>query len=448
LTPIPLARLASIMGAHAFQIEDRSVTGFATDSKQVTPGDLFIAIKGERVDGHEFAAEAFSRGASAALVEQPVEGPYLQVESVVAALARFGSHERARFTGPVIGVTGSAGKTTTKEFIAAAVSPLGPVLKSEGNRNTEYTSPLLWADLTTETQTVIVEMAMRGFGQIEHLAQIAQPTVGIVTNIGYAHVLQVGSREGIASAKGELLEALPADGTAVLWAEDEYLGHLLNLNLGGRAVTFGFSDQADCRVTHHKPLSWTRSEVNGMIGDKTWTAVLPAVGPHIALDAACAVLTAWVLEVDPQEAAACLEPVVLPPMRMEVRTWHGATLLLDTYNASPPSMISALDTLHQMPVEGRKFVLLGEMRELGSLSEKAHREVGRFTKGLNLDRIGLVGAEMRFVGEEVGSDRTERLATPEQQRTFLAQVKPGDAILIKGSRALELERLLEEPALL
>jgi len=443
LTPIRLEELATVMGAEAVSVAGQSVTGFATDSHSAKPGDLFIAIKGQRVDGHDFASQAFEKGAEAALVERPVDGPYLLVPNVVDALAQFGRDRRSRFEGPVIGVTGSAGKTTTKELISAAVSPLGPVLKSEGNRNSEYTSPLLWADLMTDTKTAVVEMAMRGFGQIAHLASIASPTVGVVTNIGYAHMMQMGSRAGIAQAKGELLEALPTDGLAVIWEEDDFHSELAARSAAKRTVTFGFSELADSRVVEYRPVSWSRSEMKGTVGGKGWTAALPAAGRHIALDAACAVLVAHELGVEPQAAADALEQVKLPPMRMEVWDWHGVTVLMDNYNASPPSMISALETLSEMPTNARKFALLGEMRELGSLAEEAHREVGRFAKKLNLDGIGLLGEDTRFIAAEVNA---EPLEDDRAARAFLGSLKPGDAVLVKGSRALQLENLFEEPA--
>jgi len=431
------------MGALENRAQGCSFTGFATDSGEVKPGDLFIAIKGQRVDGHEFVPEALSRGACAALVERPVDRPHIRVRSVVEALANFGKARRATFQGPVIGVTGSAGKTTTKEFISAAIGSLGPVLKSAGNRNTEYTSPLLWADLTPETKTVVVEMAMRGFGQISHLAEIAKPTIGVVTNVGYAHVLQVGNREGIAKAKGELLQALPKDGLAILWQNCEFLSQLKDMSSATNVVTFGNSRNSTCQAVSYQTLSPTQAKVRGIVDGHRWSATLPAIGHHLAIDAACAILTAYMLGVTPRNAAKRLESVQLPGMRMEVREWNGITVVLDTYNASPPSMIFALATLYDMTCEGRKFAILGEMRELGAFSEEGHQKVGGFANKLKLAGIGLIGSDMRTAAKEITAPTPEFLITPEDRSGFMSKLQPGDVLLIKGSRALELEKLLE-----
>jgi UDP-N-acetylmuramoyl-tripeptide--D-alanyl-D-alanine ligase len=367
------------------------------------------------------------------------------VRDVVEAIARYGRRAREKFHGQVVGITGSAGKTTTKEFVAAAVSPLGRVLKSEGNRNTEYTSPLVWSELDSDTKVVVVEMAMRGFGQIAHLASVAQPTVRVVTNIGYAHLQQVRSREGIANAKGELLTQPPPEAYVVLWAECDFLRTLKGFaaTRSHKTVTFGFTDRADCRVTRYEPLSWTSARVEGSCNGWPWEAELPAIGRHVALDAAAAVLVASLIGVQPQTAADQLAGVQLPPMRMEVREFRGATVLLDTYNASPPSMISAIETLSEMPVTGRRLALLGEMRELGDYTEQAHRNVGHAVRESEIDEVLLVGEAMRFAAQEIGEHRAKMAGNSDDVRQFVERITPGDVLIVKGSRALELEKILE-----
>ncbi len=187
------------------------------------------------------------------LAERLVYAPHILVPNTVQALADYAAVVRDSFHGPVVGITGSAGKTTTKEFVAAALSPLGEVLKTEGNRNSEFSSPLLWAELTADHKAVVVEMGMRGFGQVQHLASFTKPTLGVVTNIGHSHIELVGNQEGVARAKAELLEALPADGHAVLWAEDPFLA-LLSETSAAPFSTFGFSEGAACRITDYKVL--------------------------------------------------------------------------------------------------------------------------------------------------------------------------------------------------
>lgn len=441
-----LRTLAEWLGAELHGDPATVVTGFATDSGSVQPGDLFLAFKGARVDGHQFVPQALASGAAAALVSSPVDGVHLLVPNVLTALARMASHLRDGFTGPVVAITGSAGKTTTKEFVATALSPLGPILKTEGNRNSEYTSPLLWTDLEPAHRAVVVEMAMRGFGQIRHLASFSRPTVGVVTNVGFAHLEMVGSREGIADAKGELLEALPDDGTALLWYEDDFRDRLA-AKTKAKVRTFGFSPAADCRITRYRVLDWDACSVQGELDGEAWEARLPAVGRHMGLNAAAAVLAAQTCGVSPQVAAEALANVALPPMRMQVVDRGGVRILLDNYNASPPSMIAALETLGELPTAGRRLAVIGEMRELGDHREAAHRSVGRALAKANVDDAILLGDSSEFIREEalrggMPSTRISIASGIEEIREFLDRAAPGDAVLVKGSRALELERAL------
>ena len=316
------------------------------------------------------------------------------------------------------------------------------MLKTHGNRNTEYTSPLLWSELEPETCAVVVEMGMRGFGQIAHLAQVSSPSVGLVTNIGYAHLMQVGTREGIAKAKGELLQALPPTGTALVWNECEYLDVLVDLAGSRQVWKFGFEAGSDCQITEYRCDDWSSAEVAGTCFGHPWEVKLGAVGRHVALDAAAGLLTASSLGVDLEEACVALSAVSLPAMRMEIRKLGEATVLLDTYNASPPSMISALETLAEVPAHGRRFAVLGEMRELGAYAESGHRAVGAAVNRLGLDSVLFIGEQMRYAREETpGKGYTE--GTVDDAATLIRDLQPGDVVLVKGSRALELERALE-----
>ena len=437
MRPFRANEIAERMGARDCA-PGAKVTGFATDSRSVNPENLYVAIRGERVDGHDFVPRAFAAGASAALVERPVEGPHLLVSDVVEALAAFGLSLRREFSGPVIGLTGSAGKTTTKEMLAGALLSLGPVVRTPGNRNTEYTSPFLWTEVDPNTRAVVVEMAMRGFGQIAHLARIARPTVGLVTNVGYSHLLQVGDRKGIARAKGELLEALPPDAPCVLPADDDYLSDLRRVAGSRPTVTFGFAEGADCRVVEYRATALGSARVDGVCQGEPWSLELPAAGRHLATNAAAAVLTASILGVAPADAAHGVEAAELPPLRMERREFGGATVLLDAYNAAPPSVLAAIETLIETPVGGRRLAVLGEMRELGDMSEEAHRRVGEAAAGL--DDVLFVGETAELMRDAAGRGRIGDL---DAVRAFLAQSRPGDVILVKGSRALELEKALD-----
>lgn len=443
-----LLELADRLGARAEVPGEARVHGFATDSSAVMEGDLFLAIRGARFDGHDFVNDARENGALAAIVERPVDIPYLLVDDLAQALARMAGTIRETYEGPVVGITGSAGKTSTKEFVSAALAPLGDVLKTTGNRNTEWTSPLLWPELEPTHRAVVVEMAMRGFGQIRHLASFSRPTIGVVTNIGTSHMEMVGSRAGIAEAKGELIEALPDDGWALLWQEDDFL-ETLKKRAGARRVrTFGFSEGADCRITRYDPIDWSSSAVSGTNDGHAWEARIPAVGRHMALNAAAAVLAATLAGVHPAVAAAALEFASLPPMRMEVFEKNGAQILLDNYNAAPASMLAAIETLGELSVTGRRRAVIGEMRELGEHTEAAHRSVGTALAAQGIDEVIFLGAPTAHAREAAlaaGADpnRFTQGHSIEEVRTFILQAKPGDVVLIKGSRALELERALD-----
>jgi UDP-N-acetylmuramoyl-tripeptide--D-alanyl-D-alanine ligase len=442
--PLPLAELARIVGGQAVGIRDEVATGFALDSREVRPGELFLAIRGAKTDGHDHVPEALAQGAVAALAEREVEGPHVLVPNLVDALARMALHFREKFRGPVVGITGSVGKTITKEFVAASLSPLGKIAQTSGNRNTEYTAPLIWPEMEGDEAAAVVEMGMRGFGQIRHLASFARPTMGLITNIGHSHLELVGSREGIAQAKAELFEALPSDGRAFAFAGDDFLG-LLRAQAPCPVETFGFHS-GDAQVASYRAESWTRSSATVRVKGHEVEVELPAAGRHLALNAAAALLVASACEVRPEAAAAALSQVKLPGMRMEVLERNGATLVLDAYNAAPTSFLAALETLKELPCAGERMVAMGEMRELGALTEQAHREVGRAIAAAGVRRACFWGESAAWAREEclVAGLAPESFAIAESLedvRAFVQSARPGDTILIKGSRALEMERV-------
>ena len=445
MRPTNVCELAELLGGAAVNVPSSLLAaGWATDSRDVKPGDLFLAIKGARVDGHAHVVAALEAGAVGSVVERTVTGPHILVRNLPTALAKMASAYRNRFNGPVIGITGSAGKTTTKEFIAAAVEPLGAVLKTEGNRNTEYTAPLLWTELTEEHKVVVCEMGMRGFGHIKHLSSFSRPTIGVVTNIGLSHMELVGSREGVARAKSEMLRLLPEDGVAVLWSEDDFLGALKQASPAS-ARTFGTGPTADCRITNYAAHGWTASEVCGTLDEAEWMAELPAIGRHIALDAAAAVLAANCAGVGAAHAAACMQNAKLPPLRMEVREWNGVTLLIDAYNASPASMLPAIEVLGDGRVTGRRVAVIGAMRELGDATEAAHRDVAKALLAARVDQVMLYGEETEPAYEELiksGHANVEQAESLADVERFVQALRSGDVALIKGSRSLELEKAM------
>lgn len=442
-----LRELAELLGGD-LSGEDAEFRRLVTDNREVEEGDVFIAIKGSRFDGAEFVGVAATSGAIASITERAVCSPHIRVGSVVGALARMASHLRSRFNGAVVGVTGSAGKTTTKEFIASALSPLGTILKTEANRNTEYTAPLLWLEADPPPAAIVVEMGMRGPSQIRHLASFAKPTIGVITNVGVAHLELLGTQAAIADAKAELLDALPSVGTAILPADDNFLT-FLRRRAPANVATFGFDPDADSRIVSVESISWIESSVSLLLNEELVQVRVPAVGRHFARNAAAAMLVASRLGVDPTDAAEAIGQVKLPSMRMQLVERRGIRIVMDAYNASPPAVIASLETLNDFPSDGPKSAVLGEMRELGTFAEAGHREVGRALAGSEVNRVCLYGPSTKWIAEEwVAAGRPPEsifiAGSLYDVRRFLGTLNPGDTVLVKGSRGLELERALEE----
>jgi UDP-N-acetylmuramoyl-tripeptide--D-alanyl-D-alanine ligase len=427
---------------------DAKVLRVTFDSRDVRAGDLYVAVRGANVDGHVFCESALASGAVACLVERAIDGPRILVADVVQALARFGATFRDQFQGQVVGVTGSAGKTTTKELIAAALSPLGPIIKTEGNRNSEFTSPLVWVEGPADAKAAVIEMGMRGFGQIAHLASFQKPTIGVIVNIGWSHIEMVGNRDGIATAKGELFEALPADGVAILNAEeDENYTEVLAGKFAGRKRTFGLAGSgADLEIEDYQPLSWSECAFVAKLGDERHPVRLGFVGSALARNAAAALLVSVECGVPFADACRAIQTVKLPPMRMEVREFNGATVILDAYNAAPNSVISALESFRALCPTGRRVAILGEMRELGIDEERGHRIVGKALVEAGIDRAITLGEPTKWIVDEAkahGMADIRQAGDIDEVKAFLRTVSPGDTVLIKGSRAVALERALE-----
>jgi UDP-N-acetylmuramoyl-tripeptide--D-alanyl-D-alanine ligase len=445
VTPLKASELARRLKAE-LRGDDVTIQGFATDNRDVVPGDLFIALRGAKVDGHDFCADAMSRGSVACLVDRPVNSNrLLLVSNVIQALSEMALSFRDEFNGPVIGITGSAGKTTTKEFVSACMGPLGFILKTEGNRNSEITGPLVWPGLTEQTKAVVVELGMRGLGQITTLAEFHRPTIAIITNIGFAHMELVGGRPGIVKAKSEILHCLPESGTALLWTEDEYLGDLIHACASRKVRTFGFGGNADCQITSCTATTWHSSVLEGVLDGQRWTATMPSVGKHLAINASAAILAATEVGVSLLDATRSLQEAKLPPMRMEIRDFHGATLVMDNYNSNPAALRASIETLEEVPCSGQRVVVLGTMRELGESSEREHRAIGRSLARSKIDHVIVFGEDTEHILDgflERGGDAEKVCAAQsrEQIPLLLESYGEGDTILVKASRALELEK--------
>ena len=451
MQPMSLTMIASTVGGRLADVLDPTaqVTEPAVfDSREASPGTLFLALQGEHTDGHAFAEAAAGKGATAALVTRPVGVPAIVVDDVLEAFGRLGQHllRSAASKAKVVAVTGSAGKTSTKDFIAQVLP--GGVVSTPQSFNNEIGLPLTITLADATTDYVVLEMGARHIGDIEELTNIAPPDISVVTNVGTAHMGEFGGRENIAKAKGEIVEALHQNGLAVLNADDDLVRAMDQRTLG-RVVTYGLTEHADVRAVD--------IEIDRQ-GRASYTLATPEGRARVRLQllgdvqipnslAAAAVAREAGLDVD-QTAARLSAALPRSRWRMQATTRaDGVTILNDAYNANPDSMRYALNALASMTggSDQRSVAVLGPMNELGDDARAAHEEVGRYTAHLSLDEIILVGGdEAGWMQHGVISMGAEAVHLPDQESALelLHKVlRPGDVVLVKASRGVELQQL-------
>lgn len=420
------------------------ISGWSIDSRTVNPGDLFFAIKGENFDGHQFVRAAFERGAVGAVVSEDVHAgghALLVVRDTVEALQQLAQWARRCWGQRIVAVTGSAGKTTTKDIIAALLSVKYSVGKTAGNFNNHIGLPLSLLRMPGEAAVGVMEIGMNHAGEIRALAAIAGPQIGVVTNVGYAHIEAFQSIDGIALAKRELIESLPADGVAVLNADDERVLRFREVH-PGRAVTYGFSPQADVRALDAEiGAGGSRFTVDGV---RFQTAL---AGRHGVLNVLAGLAVAKIFDIDLEGLKPAVANFTPGKMRGERSEWRGVTVLNDSYNSNPEAARSMVDVLRGEPAE-RRIAVLGEMLELGLLAESLHRDLGKYVAEAGIDvLIGVRGVSRWMVEEAKQAGHFNHAALffdePEEAGVFLrGYVRPGDAILFKGSRGTHVERAL------
>lgn len=415
------------------------------DSRQARPGDLFFALRGEHHDGHDFVTDALTAGAAGAVVERPIAAPeeaaVFHVSSAPEALQRLAAYWRRRHDVRVVAVTGSVGKTTCKELIAAVLGRRFRVLKSEGNLNTEIGIPLTLLGLTPEHQRAVLEFGMYARGDIALLARVAAPAVGVVTNIGPVHLERLGHLGAIVAAKAELVEALPPDGLAVLNGDDPRTAALAR-RTRARVVFYGLSPQCDVRAEGvvGRGLDGFSFHLSCPAGAIDVSCPLP--GKHHVYPALAAAAVALEEGMDLEEIAAALAEA-RPDLRLRVLPGPGgSTIIDDSYNASPASMLAALDLLAELP--GRRIALLGEMRELGAAEEEGHRAVGRRAAAA-CDLLFVSGERARPLAEAATAAGLEaRWLEPEKAAEALRrELGRGDYLLVKASRAMGFEAIVD-----
>ena len=462
MIPLTLAEIAAAVdGAVLDGPAELTVTGPAfLDSRVVEPGGLFVAFIGERADGHDHAAAAVASGAAAVLAGRPVGVPAVVVPDPGEALARLARHLLDRLPDVrVVAVTGSQGKTSTKDLLAAVLADSAATVATRGSFNNELGLPLTVLRADETTRFLLLEMGARGAGHLRALCQVAPPDVSLVLNVGKAHLGEFGSQAAIAEAKGEIVEALEAEGVAVLNVDDPLVSAMAR-RTSGRVVSFGTGEAADVRLAEVELDDRGRPRCLLVADGRSVPLAMRLVGEHQAVNAAAAAATALAVGIPLADACRSLAQVEsLSRWRMEVRTRpDGVTVVNDAYNANPDSTAAALRALAAMArranaAGGRTIAVVGEMRELGESSDAEHAEVGRLAVHLGIQHVVAVGEAARAVHLGARAERGRPGADPDHQGEepvfvadsdaaiawLAAHVRPGDAVLVKASRGASLD---------
>ncbi|WP_067462879.1 UDP-N-acetylmuramoyl-tripeptide--D-alanyl-D-alanine ligase [Actinomadura macra] len=452
MIPLPLSTIAEITGGSLHGPPGAVVSGpVVIDSRAAGPGALFAALKGERTDGHAFVSGALAAGAAGVLAQRPVDGPAVVVDDVQEALGRLARGVLERLPDvTVAAVTGSAGKTSTKDLIAQVVSRAGPTVWPPGSFNNEIGLPLTVLRADEGTRHLVLEMGARGIGHIAYLTGIARPDIGVVLNVGTAHVGEFGSRENIALAKGELVEAVPAGGTAVLNADDPLVAAMAP-RTAGEVVTFGRSPGATVRAEDETLDGQGRARFTLVTPEGRAPVALRLYGAHAVPNALAAAAAARAAGLAPDTVAAALsEAGPVSRWRMEVTERDdGVTVVNDAYNANPDSTRAALDTLGHLARGRRAFAVLGEMAELGAVSVAEHAKIGQHVARSGFAGLIVVGANAAPMAEgagQVASWTGECVQVDDVGAAVTAlseRLRPRDVVLVKGSRVAGLERVAE-----
>ena len=422
------------------------ITGWSVDSRTVQTGDLFFALRGPNHDGNAYVDEALRKGAAAAIADRletvkRENDPVLVVEDTLVALQKIAAWARDQWGGEVVGVTGSAGKTSTKDVIAAMLATEMPVGKTAGNLNNHVGVPLSILRLASNVRVAVLEVGMNHAGEIRELCAIARPRVGVVTNVGHAHMEAFDSIEGVAAAKRELIESLPADGVAVLNADDPLVARFQDVH-PGRTITFGFAEGADVRA---EDVETTQEGVRFRVGAVRFSSAL--IGRHSILNLLAGIAVAGIYGIQPEQLTGVVSGIPAGQMRGQHFTHQGILILNDCYNSNPDAARAMIDVLRDTPAK-RRIAVLGEMLELGRWSEALHRDVGCYVASSGIDVLfGIRGAARHLVDGAREADREiaayffpDAAAAGDQLRQI---VREGDAILFKGSRATHVEEALE-----
>ena len=447
---LSLAEVVQVTGATANSEAEIFFEAVTTDSRKVTSGVLFVALKGEIFNGEDFVEEAFRKGAAAVIVsksfDKNLRGVVLKVDDTLTAYRQIAGAWRDRFNIPIVAVTGSNGKTTTKDLTAAALNGLGHINKTSGNFNNEVGVPMTLLELNDNHCAAVVEIGMRGLGQIEELAKFVKPTIGIVTNVSEAHIELLGSIENIARAKGELVEAIQSGGTIILNADNRHTAGMKNLaGAGVRVLTYSLEKDADF-VAKDILIGNVSTEFVLSFRGKEYDFEIPMLGRHNVSNALAAIAAGYAVGLTVPEVQRGFSTLTTTKMRFEVIRRDGLAIVNDAYNASPASMRVAIKTTAEV-YGGRKIAVLGDMLELGEISEAAHREIGEELVENKFDvliTLGDLGKYIAAGARDAGLKEVYTFDTHEDAaKKILELVRDGDTILFKASHVMHMEKIIE-----
>lgn len=435
-----LSQIASVLGA-TYNV-DAEFDSVCIDTRKITKGCLFICIKGERFDAHQFANEALELGASAVMIHTDIEpnGAYIRVDDTSSAMLKLAGYYRSQFDIPVVGLTGSVGKTTTKEFTHLVVSAKYNAIKTQGNLNNEIGLPQMLFQIDSTTEAAVIEMGMNHFGEISRLTRATRPTVALITNVGVSHIENLGSREGILKAKLEICEGLSEGAPLILNADNDMLS---TVNDSKHRVIFYGVDNGDLRAVNIKQNdSFTEFDVEYY--GKSQHIKIPTIGIHNVYNALAAFTVGYVLDIEPQLCANALEGYVPAGMRQRVTQVGGIKSIEDCYNASPDSMRASLKALADIK-GNKKIAVLADMLELGEYSREAHLSVGNMVGENKIDILLAYGNDAKYYVENAKAGGVEAYLFDDKQALadkLLQCASSGDVVLFKGSRGMKLEDII------
>lgn len=440
--------IVAVHGQCTLAQEDMFVNDVCTDSRKIEKDNLYIALEGETFDGHDFIEAAILKGAIAVIASKPVqttnEVPIIQVEDTLKALWALATYYREKLSKPVIAITGSVGKTSTKDIVATILSAKFDIHKSQGNFNNHFGMPLTMLGLEKKHDAIVVEMGMRGFGEISELTHIAKPNIAIITNIGLSHVERLGSQENILKAKLEIVEGLDENGVLIVNVNDLMLAKV-DRNIAQKIITIGVDVPADYSAYSVVDHGEEGVSFKVKLMEKVYDVHIPAMGKHNVYNVLFGIACGIELGMMPEQILEGIKKYQPGKMRLNLLDKGGIKFINDSYNASPDSMKAALQVLNSLAKGGRAIAILGNMFELGHMASVAHSDVGKMCRENGVEFAALIGENATDIAQGIADSNLYRIFDTHEEIIHYMKdfLRTGDVVLVKGSRGMKMERILE-----